>query len=501
MTQSDLYLLAPEISMVGLAVMVIIVDLTTTRKELLAWLSFLGLAVPASLTLLLWGELSGWWNLVGTADAQKSISGLFGTLAIGSFALFFKFLFIGALALVVLASGEYTQRFRQNIGEYYTLIILSTAGMMLLVSSTELISIYIALELSTLPLVALVALQGDSRSAEAGLKFLVLAALSSAILLYGMALTFGFSGSTHLEGIAAAITSGDQPFGGPVLLVGIIMMIAGFGFKIAAVPFQMWVPDVYEGAPTPVTAYLSVASKAAGFAVLLQVFYTAFGALEGDWGLLFAVISAASMTIGNLVAIAQSNIKRMMAYSTIAHAGYMLVALAAVASRSVDGVALGPSTLLFYLAGYTFTNLTAFFAIIAITNRIGSDLINDLVGMGKRAPFLALILTIGLISLTGIPPTVGFIAKIFVFSAAIKANLAWLVLVGVLNSVLSAYYYLRIVRMMYLGQGSSDEPIHAEPSLKWAMGIAGVGVIVLGIWPQAVLSIAEQAQQMLIMAP
>ena len=501
MTQVDLYLLAPEISMVGLGVLVILMDLTTARKGLLAPVTLVGLIVPTALTLLLWGELADWWSFLSPAEPQTSISGLVGALAVGRFALFFKFLFIGIVALVVLASTEYAQRFRHALGEYYVLILFSATGMMLLASATELISLYIALELSTLPLVALGALRGDARSSEAGIKLLLLAALSSAILLYGMVLTFGFAGSTHLEGIAAAVTRGDQPFGEPMLLVGVIMIVAGFGFKIAAVPFQMWVPDVYEGAPTPVTAYLSVASKAAGFAVLLRVFYTAFGALEGDWGLLFAGMSAASMTIGNLVAIAQSNIKRMLAYSTVAHAGYMLVALAAVASRSADGLTLGPSTLLFYLVGYAFTNLAAFFAIIAITNRIGSDLIADFAGMGRRAPLLALVLTIGLISLTGIPPTVGFIAKLFVFSAAVKADLAWLVLVGVLNSVVSAYYYLRIVRLMYLAPGSSEEPVRANRPLGWAIGLTSAGVIAFGIWPRALLAMAEEAQQALILAP
>ena len=325
--------------------------------------------------MLLWGELDGRWSLSSTVDGD-SVTAFYGALQLDRFALFFKGLITISAGLVLLASYAYTQRFAVRGPEFVGLLLLSAVGMMLLAGGRELITLYVALELSTLPLVALAAFSGGQRASEAGLKYLVLGAVASAVLLYGMALTFGYTGSTVLETMARSVgdaaAEGSRPFGVHVLVVGVVMMVAGFGFKVAAVPFHGWIPDVYEGAPTPVTAFLSVASKAAGFAVVMRVFFTAFEPLEVDWALLFAGIAAASMTFGNLAAIAQSNIKRMLAYSTIAHAGYLLVGLAAVASRTADGVTIGPETVLFYLGGYAVTNLAAFFAVIAIADRTGN---------------------------------------------------------------------------------------------------------------------------------
>jgi NADH-quinone oxidoreductase subunit N len=270
-----------------------------------------------------------------------------------------------------------------------------------------------------------------------------------------------------------------------------ILMVAGFGFKIASVPFQMWVPDVYEGAPTPITAYLSVASKAAGFAVILRVFYTAFGIplLSDSWALVFAVLGAISMTIGNVVALAQTNIKRMLGYSSIAHAGYLMVGLAAVSS-------LGRSGILFFLATYALSNLGAFIAIIAISNKTGSDEISDYTGMARRSPVLALVLAFCLISLIGIPPTGGFIAKIYIFNAAIQQDLLWLVIIAVLNSVISAYYYLKVVKVMYVGTPASEEAVPSSIPLRAALAITSLGVLLLGIYPWLVLRLAESAVAM-----
>ena len=500
----DLYLLSPEISLVGLAGLIVLLDLVVERKGILATLAVVGLAAPLGLTILLWGEVADWWSFLDNIPGEvkeQSIPGIFSTFSVDRFALFFKLLFITSVGLVLLASVGYVERFRSYQAEYYALLLVSAVGMMLLAAATELISLYIALELSTLPLVALAAFLGDSRSSESGLKFLLLGALSSGVLLYGLALTFGFAGSTHLADIAVQVeaVAGNGPFGASVLLLGVVLMVAGFGFKIASVPFQMWVPDVYEGAPTPVTAYLSVASKAAGFAVILRVFYTAFGSLDVDWALLFAGLAAASMTIGNLVAISQQNIKRLLAYSTIAHAGYMMVGLAAVAARVSDGeTTLGPTTLLFYLGGYAVTNLAAFFAVIAITNKTGSELIDDFAGMARRAPLLALILGLGLVSLIGIPPTVGFMAKLFIFSAAVKADLAWLVVLGLINSVVSAYYYLRVIRIMYLAPAASEEAIPTGAALRVALGLTALGVVALGLWPKVLLDVAETASLVIL---
>lgn len=501
MSPHDLYLLSPEISLAAVAFLVVLADLVNGPKRLVPAVAIIGLAIPLFFTVLLWGEVADWWSLLGPQIGEQpgvSIPTLFGTLAVDRFALFFKFLFIGSVGLVLMSSYGYVERFTERRGEFHVLIMLSAVGMMLMAAGTELITLYVALELSTLPLVALAAFGGDRRSSEAGLKYLVLGAIASAVLLYGMTLTFGFTGSTNLEAIAVAVgnvADGTDVFGIPLLAVGIILMVAGFGFKIAAVPFQGWVPDVYEGSPLPVTAFLSVASKAAGFAVIMRVFFTAFESLEVDWALLFAVLAAASMTIGNLVAIAQTNVKRMLAYSTIAHAGYMLVGLAAVASRTVDGVSIGSETLLFYLGAYAVTNLAAFFAIMAIMERTRSELIESFAGMSQRAPWLALALSIALLSLTGIPPTVGFMAKLFVFGAAIKADLAWLVALGAVNSVISAYFYLRVIRVMYLAEPKDHERSPRVIPLDISVAVTAVAVIALGVWPKALLEVAEDAVQ------
>jgi len=496
MTLRDLYLLSPEASLAGLAVLVLLLDLGVRSRRLLAWVSVVGLVVPFLFSLALWGEVS--------AQPGGQVLGAYNTVAVDRFALFFKVLVLSATALVFLASQDYLGRLRGREGEFYALVMASAVGMMLLAGAVELISLYIALELSALPAVALSAMLRDPRSTEAGVKFLVLSALSSAVLLYGMAFTYGFAGTTHLPDIARAVQRAvlepGVPFGSYALLMGVVLMAGGFGFKIASVPFQMWVPDVYQGAPTPITAFLSVASKSAGFAGLLRVFYGAFGALDlqVDWALLFAGLAVASMTVGNLGALVQTDIKRLLAYSTVAHAGYLLVGLAAVAGRLGDRPTLGLEGLLFYLGAYTVTNLCAFFAVIALANAVGGETLDDLKGMGRRAPLLGLMLTLALVSLTGIPPTAVFWGKFLLFSAAVKAGLAWLALVGVVNSVVSAYYYLRVVRVLFLPPPPAEPgAVPATPALRTALALTSLGVLVLGVLPVPLLRLAETAARVL----
>ena len=491
MTGHDLRLLSPELALVALALLVIGLDLVVRRKGFLALVSAVGLLIPIGLSIWLWIDVDD--------EPGKQLEGVFRTITVDQFALYFKFLVLGVVTLIVLASVDYVKKLERYQGEYFGLILFSATGMMLLAATRELISIYISLELTTLPLAALAAFLMNSRSSEAGMKFLILSAISSALLLYGMALVFGFTGSTHLSDIAQVLAESfpnDLPFGSYALLLGVVLIVAGFGFKISAVPFQMWVPDVYEGAPTPVTAYLSVASKAAGFAVLLRIFYTGFDAFEVDWGILFACLAVASMTVGNLVAMVQTNIKRLLGYSTIAHAGYLLVGLAAIASRSHDltgGPTLGPSSVLFYLGAYAATNLAVFFAVIAISNKVASDQISDFAGMSRRAPYLAFALALGLIALIGVPPTGIFIAKLYIFSAAVKSGLLWLAIVGVANSVVSAYYYLRVVRVMYLEPAPSEEKVPSSFPFRLALGVSALGVLAIGILPGPLLKLAEIA--------
>ena len=497
MTIHDLYLLSPELSVAGLATLLLLLDLVVSRKSIILGLGVVGLVIPLGFSIAL-------WFTVGDDAAVENTGVLAGTLVVDKFALFFKFLFIGAAAVVGLMSVDYLQRIERFRTEFYALVLYSATGMMLMAATVELITLYISLELSSLPLVALAAFLRDGHSSEGGMKFLVLGGISSAILLYGMVFVFGFTGTTYLDLIAERIgdltAASDQPLGSYALVLGVGLMIAGFGFKITAVPFQMWAPDVYEGAPTPVTAFLSVASKAAGFAIILRVFYVAFPVetLSIEWSAVFAAVAALSMTVGNLVAIAQSNIKRLLAYSTIAHGGYLMVGLAALAARTGgDEVDFGPSGVLFYMAGYAMMNLAAFAVVIAISNRINSDAIADYAGMAKRTPYLSAALAFALLSLTGIPPTVGFITKVYVFGAAVNAGLEWLVVVGVINSVISAYYYFGIIKTMYLSKPKSDEPIDSQFPIRLAVGVTIAGVLVFGVYPIVLLDLAKAAAQAL----
>ena len=485
----NLGLLAPEISLAGTAIVVILLDLFIQRKGWLVIVSLAGLVVSAGLSLAMWG---------GSSQAIFN-----NMLAVDNFALFFKLLFLGIAALVILASTDYVSKFARFQGEYYALVLLSALGMMLMAATTELISIYIALELTSICLYVLVGFLKDRKSSEASLKYLLLGAIASAVLLYGMALVFGFTGKTQLGEIAQVIQamSPQTLLASPALILGIVLLVAGFGFKIAAIPFHMWVPDVYEGAPTPITAYLSVASKAAGFAIILRVFYTAFGSPEllsqVNWGLIFAVLAAIGMTLGNIVAIPQTNIKRMLGYSSIAQAGYLMVGLATMGLSPATDI-LGRSGLLFFLASYALTNLGAFIAIIAISNKLDSDLIDDYSGMGRRAPLLALALTLCLISLIGMPPAAGFMAKFYIFSGAVQHGLLWLVVIAVINSVISAYYYLRVVKVMWLGEPASEEKVPSSGALRLALSLSCLGVLLLGIIPGFVMKLAEMAAKMFV---
>ena len=477
------YLLTPEFCVAGVAIALILLDLVVANKGILRGLGIASLIACIAISVSFWGR------------ADDAIFG--GMLRADAFAIFFKVIFAGTAILVLLASKDYVSKFARYEGEYYALILLSAVGMMLMAASRDLITIYISLELTSLSLYALVGFMKDAKSSEAGLKYLLLGAIASAVLLYGMALVFGLTGETGLAEIAALIPAG-RIWETPILLLGVIFLIAGFGFKIATVPFQMWVPDVYEGAPTIVTAYLSVGSKAAGFAVILRVFLEAFGgdALP-DWAMIFAVLSAISMMIGNLVAIAQTNIKRMLAYSSIAQAGYLMIGLAAVtrAGELGDAALFGPTGLIFFMGCYALANLGAFIAIIAISNKIDSDNISDYSGMGGRAPMLALALTLFLVSLTGLPPTAGFLAKFYLFNAAVHHDLLWLVVIAVINTAISAYYYLRVVKMMWFNPAASTEKVTSSWALRGALLIACVGVLVLFFYPSPLLDVAKEAAE------
>lgn len=480
---NSLDVVGPQLAVLVAAGLVLLLDsLVPQQRRLLPVVALLGLIVSA-----LW--TTSW---VGRGDYQFIFD---GTLALDKYSVFFYYVFAGITATVVLASIDWVNREGRGQGEYYALVLTVCSGLMFLAASRDLITIFLALELSSIPQYILAGWGKDSKSSEAGLKYLLLGAIASSLLLYGMALIYGITGTTLLPEIAAAIKADGETYRG-LLIVATILLIAGFGFKMAVVPFQMWVPDVYQGAPTPVAAFLSVGSKAAAFAVVIRIFFEGLDAdfLSDDWSMIFAVLAAASMTLGNVMAIVQTDIKRMLGYSSVAQAGNFMIGLAAI-SVAVDEFTLGASAILLFVAAYAFTNLGAFVGVIAISQRIGSDQIKDYAGMWKRSPVLALAVAFCLISLTGIPPTVGFWAKLYIFNAGIRADLVWLVLIGVLNSVVAGYYYLSVARQMFMGDAEEDKKFRASPSITMALGAATIGVIVFGIIPMPLMSAAQDAAE------
>ncbi|MGD9318053.1 MAG: NADH-quinone oxidoreductase subunit N [Anaerolineae bacterium] len=471
--------IAPQIVVLVTALAVMIVDLFLPReqKSRLAWLGLVGVLAAAVMSYTIWD---------GGAETIQDM------LVADGYALFFNLIILTAAALAILFSVEYAERVGLARGEYYTLLLLSTAGMMLMAASVNLVTIFLALEILSIALYVLVGLdRARLRSSEAALKYLLLGAFASGFLLYGMALLYGQAGTTSLEGLHdyAVSLGGDYP---TLLMVALGLMIVGFGFKVALVPFQMWTPDAYEGAPTSVTAFMSVGAKAAGFAALGRVVLYALGDLNGDWVWVLAVLSALTMTVGNLAALRQTNLKRMLAYSSIAHAGYILVGVAAYNE-------LGTSAMLFYLFAYAFMNVGAFAILIAVgrfdSSAEGGETLNDLTGLAARKPWLAAAMTLFMLSLAGVPPLVGFLAKFNVFSAAVQAGLVWLAVIGVVNSVISAYYYLRVVVVMVMKDGRTAEGA-ASPvclALQVGVGLAAVAILVLGLWPGPLLELARQS--------
>jgi len=494
----DLFLIAPELAMVGLAALVVGLDLVVKRKGFVLAVAVVGLLVPLVIGINLWNEV----HATGPDYAFN------GALVVDKFALYFKFLIIGILALLFLASAEYTNRFHPWQAEFLGLVLFASTGLMLLPAAGDLITAYLSIELASLPVIALAAYhKARLRSMEAALKYLVLSAVSSAVLLYGFAFLYGATGTLRIvsddpanPAIGHMLVNADfsLAFGGAAVVVGAVLAAAGFGFKMSMVPFQMWTPDVYQGAPTPVAAFLATASKAGAFAIVLRLFYVGLEPAGEDWAFMFAVLAAITMTVGNVVAIGQTNVKRLLGYSTIAQAGYLLVGVAAFVDGGGAGPELGIQSVLFYLGGYAAMNLAAFFVVIAIANRTGDESISGLAGMGRRSPVLAFVLAFALISLTGIPPTVGFMGKLFLFNAAINADLTWLAICGVVNSVISAYYYFGIIRTMYLRDAPDTTPVGASLPAWVPIGITAAAVLVLGLWPGGLLEVARTAALNLI---
>ena len=485
----EVNLLGPELVLMVVGGLLLVADLGLRDRRLLVAVAIAAVlgSVAYSATLL--------------AEGKAGRSAFDDILVLDHFALFFQFLLAGIALAVIGASWETLGRIPSRAGEYLALLLFSTAGLMLLAGTRDLIGIFVALELTSISQYILVGFHKDRLSSEAGLKYLLLGAIASAVLLYGMAILLGLSGSTNLQEIAAFVARSDSGVF-EALMLSVVFLIVGIGFKAALVPFQMWVPDVYQGGPTPIAAYLSVGSKAAAFALLIRIFLEAFGddLLSAHWPTIFAVLATISMFVGNVLAIQQSNIKRMLAYSSIAQAGTILIGLAAVTGEPSE--TLGSGAILFYLAGYTVTNLTAFLVVIAVFNRIGSYAIDDYRGLGRRAPLLGLLLAFSLASLTGLPLTAGFFGKIYLFDAAVQSNLTWLAIVGGVNTAISAAYYLRPIKAMFIDQA----PEGALPPGRWTPGLAlsltlaatAAGILVIGLAPSLLIGVADEAAAVIV---
>ena len=467
----------PAATVLVTAGVVLLAGLVVRNWRLLPALALLGLAASALQTILI-------------AARGRHGDAFQGQLVVDNFAIFFLLLFAAVGAVIVIASFDDAEQARGHESEYLTLLLCSIGGLMFLSSSRDLVSIYVSLELTGISQYALAAILRSPRSAEAGLKYLLLGATSSAVLLYGMTMLFGLTGSTLLTEIGTKVRAieGSEP----ALIMTIVFLLAGFSFKMSILPFYMWAPDVYQGSPAPVAAYLSVASKAAAFAVVIRVFFEAFGdeVNSETWSIFLAVVAAFTMTIGNAMALWQSNIRRLLGYSSVAQAGNFLIGVAAV--TAVQGLELGASSVIFFIAAYAFTNLGAFLAVIAISNRIGSDEIADYAGMFRRQPALAIALAICFLSLTGLPPTAGFIAKLYIFDAAVQSDLVWLVVIAVLNTAISAYYYLGFIRVLFR-DAEGAAPVRAGWVISGAAALAALGVVFFGIVPGPLFDAAREA--------
>jgi NADH-quinone oxidoreductase subunit N len=484
----DLYLLGPELSLTLLGLVVILVDLFVRRLIVTATVALVGLAIPLGLLI----------SQAVSLDFSQPHRAFYGMLVIDPYAIFFGFVFLTIAAVMILASYTYVEKYVRSGAEFYTLLLFSVTGMMLMASTGELISIYISYELASIPLYVMAGLlRTGERSAEAAVKYVLLGAMSSAILLYGFALLYGLTGTTDLLGIATAVRTGVQN-GNALIMVAAVLILAGFGFKVSAVPFHMWAPDIYEGAPTPSTAFFSVGSKAAGFAALIRVFM--FGGLwqvnNTSLVIIVSIIAVLSMTFGNIVAAVQTNVKRMMAYSSIAQAGYILVGFAAsLSARNADGIA----AVLFFILVYVVTNLGAFSGIIALGNATGGERIEDFRGLARRAPLVSAGTALCLLSLAGIPPLAGFMSKVFIFTAAWGEGLGWLVIIALLNTVVSLVYYGRIVKSMYFDAPLKEDYIRPSPSVATSIMLTTVALIVIFFAAPLVLTAANPAANSLLM--
>lgn len=477
-TKGDFRTIGPEIVLVvfGLLILLLGVFLGLRQRKYTGYVALVG-------TVLAFVPL---FPLIGSRS-----EGFFGMVVADPFAIFFKALFLLVAFFTVLISLDYTEREGVAFGEYYVLVLFASVGMMLMAAGANLIVIFLGLEIMSISIYVLVGItRDDPRSVEAAFKYFLLGAFASAFLLYGMALTYASTGSLRLATIREVLSEQVFLTSAPIMILGLSLLVIGFAFKIALVPFHMWTPDAYEGAPTSITAFMATGVKAAAFAALLRVFLSALPQLERHWTEVMWGLAVLTMSVGNLIALKQDNIKRMLAYSSIAHAGYILVGF-------VAGNELGRAGILFYLLAYALMNIGAF-TVVILLGRKGEEntLISDYAGIGFRFPLLSAAMSIFLFSLAGVPPTAGFMAKVYVFSAAVKAGYYWLVVIAVLNSAVAAYYYLRVMVYMYFREPEREVRVDLF-SLAGVIAVilAVWGVLQLGIFPSDFLALAQRSVQ------
>ncbi|MEK6528939.1 MAG: NADH-quinone oxidoreductase subunit N [Nitrospirota bacterium] len=465
---TSIRLLAPEIILICFGLILLLLDLIVKRKETVAFVGVIGTLVSAFVNFKLYAL--GW-----------SGSSLMGMFVFDGYANFFKLIFYANIILTILISLKYIVIEEASFGEYYAILLFATSGMMIMAGAIDLITLYLGLELMALSTYILAGIMRKHvRSSEAALKYFFLGAFSSAFLLYGISLTYGLTGTTNLGAIALMLKTSNL-IGDPIILLGIIFFIIAFGFKIALVPFHMWAPDVYEGAPTSITAFMSVGPKAAGFAVLGRVFFSAFGEMHMQWASILIPLAVLTMAVGSITALAQTNIKRMLAYSSITHAGYMLLGV-------ITGTPEGLASTMNYLFIYALMNIGAFAVVIMLRSKgvKGEDL-SDYEGLAKSHPLASALMLVFMFSLTGIPPTAGFIGKFYVFMEAIKAGYVFLVIVAVIFSVISAFFYLRVVMYMYMKEPKTEIPLTTSASMNLVLAVTALLVIILGILPSFLL--------------
>lgn len=481
----------PELVIVSTLLIVLIFDMIDAiSKKTLGWMTIVGavIALAVSIQMLQVGEVGTTFTQAGEVATESE-----GMFKVDRYSLFFNIIFLVSTILVALISISYLGRDDRKQGPYYLLILLATLGMMLMAAGNELIIIFLGLELMSLSLYVLAGYFRESpASSEAGMKYLLLGAFASAFFLYGIALIYGAAGTTSIPGIAEELTTESQS---PLLLAGTFLLIVGFGFKVAIVPFHQWAPDVYEGAPTTIAAFISAGPKAAGFAAFLRIFVEALPNTQTEWSWIIILLAMLTMTIGNVIAIAQTNIKRMLAYSSIAHAGYVLIGLAAASSADEAIRDEGVSSAMIYLLVYCVMNIGAFGAVILARTADGESLmISDYAGLGFRKPLLGMFMTLMLLSLAGFPPTAGFVGKFYLFKSAIGSELYLLVIVGAINTAISAFYYLRVVVTMYMREPEEELEFNPYPStLVIGLVLAAIGVLIIGILPSLLLNPAQNA--------